>query len=80
MFLSLRILRLLSSNPLWMKKLAANYSNYSQPERRVSSSQLTKNADIILRRTGVNSVSKSYKLDDLGIIPNIGEAFRISKL
>jgi hypothetical protein len=46
---------------------------YSQDERNVSMSQFGKSSDRILKRSGINSVSKSYVLGNLDTIPQIGE-------
>jgi hypothetical protein len=51
-----------------------NYNTYSQTERNISMYQLSQAADRILKRTGINTISKSYVIDDSERdLPSLGE-------
>jgi len=49
------------------------YNAFSQPERNISLTQFGENAEMILRRTGVNSLQASYTITDPRELPFIGE-------
>jgi hypothetical protein len=66
-------LRLFSEQSKVITEKKRVFNAFSQPERNTSLLQYGENADIILKRTGVNSISSTYLIVNPVELPFIGE-------
>jgi len=70
-------LRLFSEQSKVLTEKKRVFNAFSQPERNTSLLQHGENADVILKRTGVNSVSSTYLITSPVELPFIGEELQL---